>query len=75
MQQEETETTRMKKADSATDEEISVLAVLNNPWPSRGATDITVVVGGLVAKSCPTLVTPWTIAFQAPLSMGFSRQE
>ena len=41
MQQEETEITRMKKADSATDEEISVLAVLNNPWPSRGATDIT----------------------------------
>ena len=31
--------------------------------------------GGLVAKSCPTLVTPWTIAHQAPLSMGFSRQE
>ena len=29
----------------------------------------------LVAKSCPTLVTPWTIAHQAPLSMGFSRQE
>ena len=34
-----------------------------------------VVVGGLVAKSCPTLTTPWTIALQAPLSMGFSRQE
>ena len=30
--------------------------------------------GGLVAKSCPTLTTPWTIALQAP-SMGFSRQE
>ena len=29
--------------------------------------------GGLVAKSCPTLVTPWTIACLAPLSMGFSR--
>ena len=34
-----------------------------------------VVGGGLVAKSCPTLVTPWTVACQAPLSMGFSRQE
>ena len=33
------------------------------------------VVGGLVAKSCPTLVTPSTVARQAPLSMGFSRQE
>ena len=33
------------------------------------------VVGGLVAKSCPTLVTSWTVACQAPLSTGFSRQE
>ena len=31
--------------------------------------------GGLVAKSCPTLAIPWAIAHQAPLSMGFSRQE
>ena len=31
--------------------------------------------GGLVAKSCPTLVTLWTVAHQIPLSMGFSRQE
>ena len=30
--------------------------------------------GGLVTKSCPTLVTPWTVARQAPLFMGFSRQ-
>ena len=26
-------------------------------------------------QSCVTLVTPWTVAQQAPLSMGFSRQE
>ena len=32
-------------------------------------------VGGLVTKSCPTLATPWTVACQAPLSTGFSRQE
>ena len=31
--------------------------------------------GGLVAKLCPTLATPWTVACQAPLSMGLSRQE
>ena len=31
--------------------------------------------GGLVAESCPMLETPWTVAHQAPLSMGFSRQE
>ena len=29
----------------------------------------------LVAKLCPTLVTPWTVTHQAPWSMGFSRQE
>ena len=31
--------------------------------------------GGLVAKSCLTLATTWAVAHQAPLSMGFSRQE
>ena len=31
--------------------------------------------GGLVTKSCLTLVTPWTVASQAPLPKGFSRQE
>ena len=29
----------------------------------------------LVAKSCPTLETPWTVTHQAPLSMGLPRQE
>ena len=28
-----------------------------------------------VAQSCPTLVTPWTVAHKAPLCMGFPRQE
>ena len=31
--------------------------------------------GGLITKSCPTLVTLWTVGRQAPLSMGFSRKE
>ena len=31
--------------------------------------------GGFVIKSCLTFVTPWTVARQAPLSMGFPRQE
>ena len=31
--------------------------------------------GGLVGKLCLTFATPWTVACQAPLSMGFSRQE
>ena len=29
----------------------------------------------LDAKSCPTLATPWTVALEAPLSLGFPRQE
>ena len=28
-----------------------------------------------VAQLCLTLATPWTASYQAPLSMGFSRQE
>ena len=31
--------------------------------------------GGLVAKLCTTLSTSWTVVCQAPLFMGFSRQE
>ena len=31
--------------------------------------------GGLVAKSCLSLVTPWTVAHQAPLPIEFPRQE
>ena len=34
-----------------------------------------IVTGDLVAKSCSTLATSWTVAHQVPLSMGFSRQE
>ena len=29
----------------------------------------------LVSQSCLTLVTPWTVACQGPLSLKFSRQE
>ena len=31
--------------------------------------------GGLVTKSCLTFTTPWTVACQGPLSIGFSGQE
>ena len=30
---------------------------------------------GEVVQSCPALCDPWTVAHQAPQSMGFSRQE
>ena len=36
--------------------------LLEKPWDS------------LVTKTCPSLATPWNVACQAPLSMGFSRQ-
>ena len=50
---------------------------LRNPkwWAETGGGRQLLSGGGLAAKSCQTLVTPWTVACQAPLSMGFSRQE
>ena len=41
-------------------------------WISLNSVEVLL---GLVTKSCPTLATTWTVACQAPLSMGFSRQE
>ena len=57
---------------------------LPHPWDSPGNTGVgchfllqcmKVKSESEVAQSCPTLVTPWSAAFQAPLSMGFSRQK
>ena len=42
---------------------------ISKPYP------FSIISGSLVAKSYLTLATPWTVACQAPLSMGFSRQE
>ena len=44
-------------------------------WPPSLHSFSDKLVGGLVTKLCPTLVTPWTVARQASLSMGFCRQE
>ena len=41
------------------------------PWRVEPGSDD----DGLVTQSCLTLATLWTVACQAPLSMGFSRQE
>ena len=43
--------------------------------PKTITTLLTGYGGGLVTKSCLTLVTPWTVACQAPLSAEFPRQE
>ena len=49
----------------------------SSPVPGSLSTinDICMKVKVLVTQSCPTLCNPWTVAHQAPLSMGFSRQE
>ena len=48
----------------------SALPALVSVFPPRRSSG-----GGLVAKLCPTLETPWAVARQAPLSVGFPRQE
>ena len=58
---------------------------LPRPWDSPGKNtgvgchfllqSVKVISEREVAQSCPTLATAWTAAYQAPPSMGFSRQE
>ena len=51
---------------------------MNQPRNKAEQKSVSIDGGGgddLVAKSCPNLETPWTSAHQAPLSVGFSRQE
>ena len=47
---------------------------INTNLASRGIFYLYNGGSGLVAKSCPTLAIPWTVACRT-LSMGFSRQE
>ena len=43
--------------------------------PEKNGTYLSGGGGGVVAKSCLILATPWTVAHQAPMSMVFPRQE
>ena len=55
-----------------------ILHPLLVPPLSRGCVCVCVCVHArthLVTQLCPTLATLWTVAPQAPLSMGFPRQE
>ena len=45
---------------------------VNNAQVEQG---VLICGGSLVAKSCPTLASPWTVARKVPLSLGFSKQE
>ena len=42
---------------------------------ARSSQNVSTGGGGLVTRSCLTLAIPSTLPCQAPLSMGFSRQE
>ena len=55
--------------------ELGSSALQVDSLPSEPPGKAICMYGGLVAKSCLTLATPWTVACQTPLSMGFSRQE
>ena len=58
---------------------------LHHSWDSRGKNTgvgcyfllqcLIVKSESEVARLCPTLSDPWTVAYEAPPSMGFSRQE
>ena len=45
----------------------SIILNISLNWKWKGESE--------VAQSCRLFVTPWNVAYQAPLSMGFSRQE
>ena len=51
------------------------LAFLSSIFPKMVTSKFWVGGGGLVAKSCPSLLTPWTIACHSPLTVEFSRQD
>ena len=42
---------------------------------TKPSMEVRAAVTVLISQSYPTLANPWTIAHQAPLSLGFSRQE
>ena len=48
---------------------------LSHPYMTTGKTIALTLFLSLVTQSCLTLATPWIVACQAPLFMGFSRQE
>ena len=51
------------------------LCKMKRATETGGGDGCTICCRFLVAKLCPTLVTPWTVARQVPLSVGFPRQE
>ena len=61
---------------SATTWKPALINSLSHGTPNQGLAVRTAVYSMvLVTQSCPTLCYLWTVARQAPLSMGFPRQE
>ena len=52
-----------------------ILQVRILEWVTTSFSNVNFSSSSLAAKLCPNLATPQTAACQAPLSMGFSRQE
>ena len=48
---------------------------LDAPWPVKLPQEINHYGCATCVLSCLTFATPWTVVHQAPLSMGFPRQE
>ena len=51
------------------------ICVFNFERESSGIFTKNMTTAAKLLQSCLTLRDPWTAAYQAPLSMGFSRQE
>ena len=56
-----------------TDVQESTIWACMSAWPMVSGSVLKLCVC-LVVQSCPSLCNPWTVAHQAPLSMGFSWQ-
>ena len=68
-------TLREATASAPSIPELGALPLARSPQSRPSYLHLSHMCGGLVTESRLTLVTPWTVAHQAPLSVGFSSQE
>ena len=68
-------TLREATASAPSIPELGALPLARSPQSRPSYLHLSHMCGGLVTESRLTLVTPWTIAHQAPLSVGFSRKK
>ena len=58
-----------------TGEIVTILDILSLSWEQRNYFVLSQVSGVKLLSRVWLFATPWTVAYQVPLSMGFSRQE